>query len=151
MNFCARIFALLWILAVPLTATERLPNIVLILADDMGYGDLGCYGHPYARTPSIDRLAREGTLMRNFHVTGVTCCPSRTGFMTSKFPATYREYPANSGFGSRVTVTELLKKAGYTTGHFGKWHIGPTEKPGTYGIDVMSDPERADRRHLDPR
>jgi arylsulfatase A-like enzyme len=132
-------------------AAERLPNVVLILADDMGYGDLGCYGHPYARTPAIDHLAREGTAMRNFHVTGVTCCPSRTGFMTSKFPATYREYPASHGFGNRVTVTELLKKAGYTTGHFGKWHIGPTEKPGTYGIDSMSDPERAAGRRVDPR
>src|SRR5688572_19988378 len=55
------------------------PNIVFILADDLGYGDLGCYGHPYARTPNLDRLAADGTRFTQFHVTGVTCCPSRTG------------------------------------------------------------------------
>ena len=58
--------------------------------------------------------------------------------MTSKFPATYPTYPANGGFADRVTITELLKKQGYATGHFGKWHIGPEEKPGTYGIDASS-------------
>jgi N-acetylgalactosamine-6-sulfatase len=57
--------------------------------------------------------------------------------MTSKFPATYPTYPANGGFADRVTITELLKKQGYITGHFGKWHIGPDQKPGTYGIDVI--------------
>ena len=113
------------------------PNIVFLFADDLGYGDLGCYGHPYAQTPHIDRLAQEGTRFTQFYVTGVTCCPSRTGFMTSRFPARFATYPAVGGFGDRVTVTELLKKAGYATGHFGKWHIGPEIKPGTYGIDTI--------------
>ena len=57
--------------------------------------------------------------------------------MTGKFPATFHTYPANGGFGDRVTVTELLKKQGYQTGHFGKWHIGPNESSGTYGIDSV--------------
>lgn len=113
------------------------PNIVFLLADDSGYGDFGCYGHPYARTPNIDRLASEGTRFTQFYATGATCCPARTGLMTSKFPATYPVYPANGGFADRVTITELLKKAGYRTGHFGKWHIGPDESSGTYGIDVV--------------
>jgi len=113
------------------------PNIVFILADDFGYGDLACYGHPYARTPNIDRLASEGTRFKQFYSTGVTCCPARTGLMTSKFPATFATYPANGGFGDRLTITQLLQKAGYRTGHFGKWHIGPDEKDGTYGIDVV--------------
>jgi N-acetylgalactosamine-6-sulfatase len=117
-------------------AAERPPNIVFLLADDLGFGDLGCYGHPYARTPNIDRLAAEGTRFTQFYVTGVTCCPSRTGFMTSRWPASFAVYPANGGFADRVTVTELLKQAGYATGHFGKWHIGPETKPGTYGIDA---------------
>jgi len=60
----------------------RQPNIVFILADDLGYGDLACYGHPYAQTPHLDKLASEGTRFQRFYVTGVTCCPSRTGFMT---------------------------------------------------------------------
>lgn len=115
----------------------RPPNIVFLFADDLGYGDLRCYGHPYARTPNIDRLATEGTRFTQFYVTGVTCCPSRTGFMTGKYPATFATYPANGGFGHRTTITELLKQAGYATGHFGKWHIGPETESGTYGIDTI--------------
>ena len=113
------------------------PNIIFLLADDLGAGDLHCYGHPYSRTPSIDRLASEGTRFKQFYATGCTCCPSRTGFMTAKFPATYPTYPANGGFANHVTVTELLKQQGYRTGHFGKWHIGPVQQPGTYGIDSI--------------
>ncbi len=118
------------------------PNIVFLFADDMGWGDLHCYGHPYAKTPNLDNLAADGTRFTQFYATGVTCCPSRTGFMTSKFPATFAKYPANGGFGDRVTITELLKKQGYATGHFGKWHIGPETKPGTYGIDCIGGEEK---------
>ncbi|HEY2414505.1 MAG TPA: sulfatase-like hydrolase/transferase [Pirellulaceae bacterium] len=126
------------------------PNIVFILADDFGFGDLACYGHPYAKTPNIDSLASEGTRFTQAYSTGVTCCPARTGLMTSKFPATYHVYPANGGFGDRITITDLLHQAGYHTGHFGKWHIGPDEKNGTYGIDsvnVDNDEKLAARRN----
>jgi N-acetylgalactosamine-6-sulfatase len=138
---------------VPLCETfsaETKPNIVFILADDFGFGDLGCYGHPYAKTPNIDALASAGTRFTQAYSTGVTCCPARTGLMTSKFPATYHVYPANGGFGDRVTITDLLHQAGYCTGHFGKWHIGPEEKNGTYGIDsinVDNDEKLAARRN----
>ena len=118
-------------------AAQQQPNIVFLLADDLGGGDLHCYGHPYSRTPNIDSLARDGTRFMQFYATGATCCPTRTGLMTSKFPATYPTYPANGGFANRVTITALLKKQGYATGHFGKWHIGPEQKPGTYGIDSI--------------
>ncbi len=118
-------------------AAATRPNVVFILADDLGYGDLGCYGHPYAKTPNLDRLAGDGTRFMQFYATGVTCCPARTGLMTGKFPATFARYPASFGFGDRVTVTELLKASGYATGHFGKWHIGPIATAGTYGIDAV--------------
>ena len=118
-------------------AVATKPNVIFLLADDLGAGDLHCYGHPYARTPNIDSLARDGTRFMQYHATGATCCPARTGLMTSKFPATYPTYPANGGFANHVTITELLKKQGYATGHFGKWHIGPVQKPGTYGIDAI--------------
>lgn len=120
-------------------ASDRPPNIVLFFADDLGYGDLACYGHPYAKTPALDRLASEGTRFTQHYVTGVTCNPSRTGLMTGLFPARYRRYTADFGFGDRVTITELLKKRGYRIGHFGKWHIGPksTEVDGMYGIDTV--------------
>jgi arylsulfatase A-like enzyme len=154
---CFRFFAvataiLLSLLFVSSQSAAEKPNIVFILADDLGYGDLACYGHPYAKTPALDQLAREGSMFKSFHVTGVTCCPSRTGFMTSKFPATYHHYPADAGFGKRVTITELLHEAGYRTGHFGKWHIGPDEKPGTYGIETIgSDRGAESRARMDPR
>ena len=115
-------------------AADKPPNIVFMFADDLGYGDLGCYGHPYAKTPAMDQLAKEGTRFTQFYVTGVTCNPSRTGLMTGLFPARFPKYAADFGFGDRVTITELLKKRGYKTGHFGKWHIGP-------------DSDRRDLRH----
>lgn len=121
--------------AVCLQAEDRPPNIVFLFADDLGWGDLGCYGHPYAMTPAIDKLAGEGTRFSQAYVTGVTCCPSRTGFMTGLHPARFQKYPAGHGFGKRSTITELLKSKGYRTGHFGKWHIGPDAKSGVYGID----------------
>ena len=118
---------------------EPLPNIIFFFCDDLGYGDLSCYGHPYAKTPAIDKLASEGTRFEQHYVTGVTCNPSRTGLMTGLYPARFQKYAADYGFGDRITITELLKKRGYKTGHFGKWHIGPksTVKSGMYGIDVV--------------
>lgn len=118
-------------------AADRPPNVVFLFADDLGFGDLGCYGHPYAKTPVLDQLAKEGTRFTQFYVTGVTCNPSRTGLMTGRFPARFPKYAADFGFGDCMTITGLLKKRGYTTGHFGKWHIGPDATDGTYGIDTV--------------
>jgi arylsulfatase A-like enzyme len=125
------------------------PNIILLFADDFGFGDLACYGHPYAKTPNLDKLATEGTLFREFNVTGVTCNPSRTGILTSWHPNSYAlntsDYgfdQAQFGYEDHPTVMELLHDAGYKTGHFGKWHIGPDDAPGeptngTYGVDSI--------------
>jgi len=125
------------------------PNIVFILADDLGYGDLGCYGHPYAKTAAIDSLAAEGTLFKEFYASGITSSPSRTGFMTGRYPARFKKLPKDYGFSDAETVTELLHRNGYKTGHFGKWHIGPESKSGTYGIDKIVVDEIVDRS--DPR
>ena len=125
------------------------PNIILLFADDLGFGDLACYGHPYAKTPNLDTLARQGTLFREFNVTGMTCNPSRTGILSSWHPNSYHLNTAEYGFDQaqydtnhvgyidHPTVMELLHNAGYKTGHFGKWHIGPVETNGTYGIDEV--------------
>ncbi len=141
-------------LSVLVHAEAARPNIIFILVDDMGWSDLHCYGHPYAKTPNVDRLAAEGTRFQQFYATGVTCCPSRTGFMSSKLPATFAKYPANGGFGDKTTITALLHAQGYATGHFGKWHIGPDEKAGTYGIDVVGADDgegAAGKKRDDPR
>lgn len=113
------------------------PNIVFILADDAGYGDFGFTGHPYASTPALDRLATQSTFFKQFYVGGVTCSPSRTSFMTGRFTPSFEKYPAQYGFSGAVTVTELLRRLGYRTGHVGKWHIGAVTANGTYGIDSI--------------
>ena len=131
--------SMLVILAMLSAHAEQKPNIVFFFSDDLGYGDLGCYGHPYAKTPSIDKLASEGTRFEQHYATGVTCNPSRTGLMSGLFPARFQKYCADFGLSGRTSVTDLLKKRGYATGHFGKWHMGPDEMAtsGTYGLDVV--------------
>ena len=142
---CFAVVLLTFAFSQPVSAKQQsLPNIVFMFADDLGYGDLACYGHPYARTPNLDQLAKDGTRFTRFYVAGVTCSPSRTAFMTGVHSARYAKYPADFGFGDQVTITELLKKRGYATGHFGKWHIGPKKGKG-YGIDSFSGGE-GDRR-----
>ena len=131
-------------------AAER-PNVIFILTDDMGYGDMGCEDHPYVKTPNIDRLAREGTRFNNFYVNSAVCSPSRTAFMTGIFPARnnahhiYLTKDFNREHGlpdfldpDILTVADVMKQAGYTTGHIGKWHLcgssGPA--PSQYGFDM---------------
>ena len=136
------------IAAAPTDETER-PNFIFILAEDMGFGDLACYGHPYARTPNLDRLAAEGTRWVRFYVTGATCNPSRTGLMTSRHPASFPNYMDDFGLQNATTITDLLHENGYATGHFGKWHLGLENDPeqGTYGVQDIR--IRA-RSHNDP-
>ena len=113
------------------------PNIIVILADDLGWGDLGCYGHPNLRTPNIDRIAKERPLFTQFYVNGSVCSPSRTAFMTGQFPARHKVHSAIGGKEQNATlaiadwldlkvptVASLLQKSGYATAHFGKWHLG---------------------------
>jgi N-acetylgalactosamine-6-sulfatase len=113
------------------------PNFILIFADDLGFGDLGCYGHPYAKTPNIDRLAKEGTLFRQFNVNGNVCPVTRAGLMTSRNPSWFPNFTEDYGFLNATTITKILKNAGYVTGHVGKWNIGPNETMDgvEYGID----------------
>lgn len=131
--------------------TTARPNIVFIFADDWGWGDLGCYGHPSVKTPNLDRLAKAGTLFSQFYVCSGVCSPSRAAVMTGRFPARLgihghlatheanvaRAMPDSLDV-SVPTYTRLLRQAGYRTGHFGKWHLGRGEgapEPSEYGID----------------
>ncbi len=110
-------------------ADGRPPNIVFLMADDLGYGDLDCYGQELIRTPNIDRLADEGILFRQAYAGGPVCASSRsmlmTGFHNDHTPARdniphYHTYLEEGD----VTVAEVLKKAGYRCGGIGKWSLG---------------------------
>ena len=116
----------------------RRPNIIFILADDLGYGDLACYGHPYAKTPHIDQMAKEGRRFSRFYVSDARCSPSRASFLTSRHSASFEQETAKYGLGDQPTIMELLQARGYITGHFGKWHLGPIPRDANpYGIDVL--------------
>ena len=129
------------------------PNIVFIFADDWGWGDLSCHGHPYVKTPNLDRLAREGTDFTRFTVASGVCSPSRTAVMTGHFPARYNidgHFAAVSSNAKRgmpdwldpkvPTLPRMLQSTGYATAHFGKWHLGndmipDSPTPAAYGYD----------------
>ena len=106
------------------------PNIVLIFADDLGYGDLSCYGHPTIQTRRLDRMAEEGARLTSFYATAPVCTPSRAALMTGRYPVRCGQ-PHNVGPGSKgglpqdeIVMAEPLKQAGYRTMCIGKWHLG---------------------------
>ena len=143
-------------------AADR-PNIMLILADDLGYGDLACYGEPLIHTPHLDRLASEGMRLTNCYAAAANCSPSRTGLMTGRTPwrvGIHNWIPMMSPMhvkAEEVTVATLLRDAGYSTGHFGKWHLNgmfnlPGQpQPGDHGFDHwFSTQNNALPNHRDP-
>ncbi|MGB0371408.1 MAG: sulfatase-like hydrolase/transferase [Opitutales bacterium] len=130
------------------------PNIVFILADDLGWGDFSSYGHPELETPNIDRIAEEGKLFTQFYVSSGVCSPSRVAFTTGQFPA---RHGVHAHFSSVIenqernmpnyldptvtTLPRLLQESGYATAHFGKWHMSSwgadsdSPEPTAYGFD----------------
>ena len=149
---CACMLALLLINPQIINADDK-PNIVFVFADDWGWGDLSCHGHPYVKTPNIDRLAKEGTDFHRFTVASGVCSPSRTAVMTGHFPARYNIdghfawVPSNAKRNmpdwlspSAPLLPKMLQKAGYRTAHFGKWHLSnnmipDSPLPSEYGYD----------------
>ncbi len=112
----------MWV-SVSLHAAALRPNIVLIFVDDMGYGDLGCYGNKRNKTPDIDRLAAEGQRWTSFYSSGAVCAPSRTGLMTGRHPALFAAGRNNLAKVRDKLMASMLKKQGYATAILGKWHL----------------------------
>ena len=130
----------IWLSIAVDAADSARPNVLLILTDDQGYGDLSMHGNPHLKTPATDRLGRESVRLDRFYVSPV-CGPTRASLMTGRyhvrtgaFGVTRREEVLNP---AEVTIAELLKKAGYATGCFGKWHNGNVypETPNGQGFD----------------
>ena len=142
-------FVVVFLLAAAGFARAEPPNLVLIVADDLGYGDLGCYGNESNETPHLDALAANGLRLTDFHSGGAMCSPTRASILTGRYPQTYGEQfdGALSGTAQReeglplaaVTIAELLHDRGYATGCFGKWHLGyqPTLFPTRQGFEIF--------------
>ena len=140
----------------PTLTDDRPPNIVFIFADDWGWGDLSCHGHPWIKTPNIDQLASEGTEFYQFTVASGVCSPSRAAVLTGHFPARHGIHGHFATVESHINrdmpdwldpkavlLPRLLQEAGYATGHFGKWHLTNIMVPDAplplkYGYDTYA-------------
>ena len=130
-------------------AEARRPNVIVILADDLGYGDLACYGHPKFKTPNLDHMAAEGARLTHFNTPAPFCAPTRASLMTGRYPfrcgMTANPAPDFGGQykdlglpATEITLAELFHRDGYTTGMVGKWHLGhskPEYFPTRRGFD----------------
>jgi arylsulfatase A len=113
---------------------KRLPNIIMILADDLGYGDLGCYNErSLVPTPNLDKMASEGVRLTNAYCPVSVCSPSRYALMTGRYPwrswrktGAMRNYERSMIESSTLTLAEMMQQSGYATAGFGKWHLGST-------------------------
>ncbi|QQE13998.1 sulfatase-like hydrolase/transferase [Planctomycetota bacterium] len=108
------------------SSDSEAPNIILIMADDLGYGDTAYNGNPHVQTPNLDQWAQEGIRFTRFYANSPVSSPTRGGCLTGRHPFRYGVFHANTGhlLSRELTLPEILKEHGYATGHFGKWHLG---------------------------
>ncbi len=121
--------------------THRPPNIILVMADDQGWGDMAYNGHPVIQTPYFDSMAAETLRFDRFYAAAPVCSPTRGSFLTGRHPNRFACFTWGRTLRPQeLTIAELLKFAGYVTGHFGKWHLGSVRQgspvnPGESGFD----------------
>src|ERR1041384_3292879 len=124
-------------------ATPRKPNVIIILADDLGYGDLGCFGAKKIKTPHLDRMAKQGMRFTSFYVTEAVCSASRASILTGCYAVRVGlqgalNHTSRIGIGEHEpNLARMLKQRGYRTGLIGKWHLGHQAKfhPQRHGFD----------------
>jgi len=137
-----RLIIALTLIATPAFADDPPPNIIMIMADDLGYGDVGFNGNSVIQTPALDRLASEGLVFDRFYAAAPICSPTRGSSLTGRHPFRYGILSAHTG-GMRAgerTIAEILGEQGYATGFFGKWHLGY----------IRPDAEQDDRGYYSP-
>ena len=145
MRSASRILVAILAMASSLIAVEK-PNVVLIFADDLGYGDLGCYGATKLDTPNIDRLAKQGRRFTDAHSASAVCSPSRYGLLTGKYPLRknfWGPVPLRQGLTvdlDDLTLASLFKDAGYDTACIGKWHLGFGEETPDWNGELKPGP-----------
>lgn len=117
---------LLFLLIAKLVAAEERPNVIVIVTDDQGYGDMSCHGNPWLSTPNLDRLALESTRLEDYHVDPV-CTPTRAALMTGRYSSRVGAWAVTEGRQllrpDELTMAEVFAASGYRTGMFGKWHL----------------------------
>lgn len=147
------VFASLWI-SVAYAQKQEKPNVIIIFIDDLGYGDLSCYGNKQIQTKNIDDLAKQGTRFTQFYVNSPVCSPSRVSMMTGQYPARHKFYTYLAERKKNIenkmpdflpatvpSMARMMQGNGYATGHFGKWHlgggrdVGEAPLPSEYGFD----------------
>ena len=122
-------------------AAAEPPNIILVMADDQGWGQTGYYNHPLLKTPNLDAMAAAGLRFDRFYAGAPVCSPTRATVMTGR--TNDRTGVQNHGFGLRRqerTVAQALRHAGYATGHFGKWHLNGIRGP---GVPIFADDDQS--------
>jgi len=133
----------------PSNQPEQLPNIILIMSDDQGWGDTGYNGHPHLKTPVLDEMAAKGVVFNRFYAGSAVCSPTRGSVMTGRHPDRYGICYANCGHlpADEITLAEMVKGKGYATGHFGKWHLGTLTKD---TIDANRGGRPENQQHYSP-
>ena len=144
---CLIVISSMLALTTSILAADAPPNIVIFLADDLGYGDLGCYGHPIIQTPNLDAFAKQGTRLTQCYAACAVCSPSRSAILTGRTPyrnGVFTWIPEGREIHlrtSEIALPKLLKESGYATCHVGKWHLNghfnkPTQpQPNDHGYD----------------
>ncbi len=126
MYITKRLVGLMMLLVFQVAHTQNRPNIILMMADDLGWGDTGYNGNKIIKTPYLDQMAAEGVQMNRFYAASAVCSPTRASVLTGRNPYRTGVFTANKGIlrPEETTLVEILKAEGYATGHFGKWHLG---------------------------